>query len=102
MDLVQSFEGDACETTISDTELDIIRKYRIYQAKGLTTRFGPTVVLKIPGEGAAPAQIFMRRGTSNVITDTDIEQINSNALFLHLVYKGVCSTTKANLLAIEM
>jgi len=52
------------------------------------------------GEGAAPAQIFLPRRYSDVITDTDIEQINSNAVFLHLVYRGVCSTRNAYLLAI--
>ena len=102
MDLTQKFDGVACETIISVTELDLNPKHRILRAKRLTTRFGPTVVLTIRGEGAAPAQIFLPRRYSDVITDTDIEQINSNAVFLHLVYKGVFSTTKAYLLAIEM
>jgi hypothetical protein len=50
----------------------------------------------------APAQVFLPRRYSDVVTNTDIEQINSNAVFLHLVYRGVCSTMKAYLLAIEM
>jgi len=79
------FEGVACETTISVTELDLSRKYHILRAKRLTIRSGPTVVLTIRGEGAAPAQIFLPRRYSDVITDTDIEQINSNAVFLHLI-----------------
>ena len=36
------------------------------------------------------------------MTDTDIEQINSNAVFLHLVYRRVCSSTKAYLLPIDV
>jgi hypothetical protein len=60
------------------------------------------VVLTIRDAGATPAQIFLPRRYSDVISDTDIEQINSNAVFLRLVYKGVCSKTKAYLLAIEM
>jgi len=88
MDLAQTFEGVACETTV--TELDLNRKYRILRAKRLTKRFGPTVVLTIRGEGAAPAQIFLPRRYSDVITDTDIEQINSSAVLLHLIHKGVC------------
>jgi hypothetical protein len=70
MDLAQNFEGVACETTISVTELDLNRKYRILRAKRLTTRFGPTVVLTIRGEGAAPAQTFLPRIYSDVIADT--------------------------------
>jgi len=94
MDLAQKFEGVACEKTISVTDLDLNRKYRILRAKGLTTRFGPTVLLTIRGEGAAPCQIFLPRRYSHVITDTDIEQINSNAVFLHLVYTAYVQLRK--------
>jgi hypothetical protein len=95
MDLAQNFEGVECETTISITELELNRKYSIIRVKRLTTRFGPTVVLTIRGEGAGPAQIFLPRKYIDVIMDTDIEQIKSNAVFLRLDYKGACSTTKA-------
>jgi hypothetical protein len=50
----------------------------------------------------APAQVFLPRRYNDFVTDNDIEQINSNVVFLHLVYKGVGSTTTAYLLAIEM
>jgi len=82
---------------LSLSELDVNRKYRILRAKRLTTRFGPTVVLTVKGEDAAPAQMFLPRRYSDVISDTDIEQINSNAVFLHLVFNDVCPTTKAYL-----
>jgi hypothetical protein len=78
------------------------RKYHIIRAKRLTNRFGPTAVLTIRDAMEAPPQVFLPRRYSDVVTDTDIEQINSNAVFLHLVYRGACSTTKAYLLAIEM
>ena len=35
------------------------------------------------------AQVFLPRRYSDVVTDTDIEQINSNAVFLHLVFRGL-------------
>ena len=95
MDLAQNFEGVECETTISITELELNRKYSIIRVKRLTTRFGPNVVLTIRGEGAGPAQIFLPRKYIDVIMDTDIEQIIPNTVFLHLVYRGVCSTMKA-------
>jgi hypothetical protein len=89
MDLAQNFEGVACDKTISVTELDPDRKYRIIRAKRLTTIFGPTVVLTIQDSMQASAQVFLPRRYSDVVTDTDIEQINSNTVFLHLVYRGV-------------
>ena len=98
MDLNQKFEGVAFKTTISVTEFFLNRIYRIPRAKRLTTLFGATVVLTMRGEGAAPAQIFLPRRYTDVITDTEIQQIYSNAVFLHLVYKGY----ESYLLAIEM
>jgi hypothetical protein len=102
MDLAQKFEGVACDKTISVTELDLNRKYRIRRAKKLTTSFGPTGVLTMRDSVEAPAQVFLPRIYSDFVTDDDIEQINSNAVFLHLVYRRICSTTKAYLLALEV
>ena len=61
LDLAQNFEGVACETAISVTELDLNRNYRILRAKRLTTRFGPTVKHTIKDEGTAQTQIFLPR-----------------------------------------
>ena len=102
MDVNQKFDGVTCDTTICVSELDMNRKYRILWAKRLTTRFGSTVILTIKGEDSAEAQIFLPRRYSDVFTDSDTEQINSNTVFLHLIFKGVCTSTKAYLLLIEM
>ena len=100
MDLTQKFDGVTCDTTVSVSELDENRKYRILQARRLTTRFGPTVILTVKYEYAKPLQVLLPRRYRDVFSDTDIEQINSNVVFLHLLLKGVCPTTKAYLLAI--
>jgi len=98
----QKFDGVTCDTTVSVSELDVNRKYRILRAKRLTTRFSPTVILTVKNGEAAPVQILRPRRYSDVFTDTDIEQINSKAVFLHLIFKGVCPTTKAYLYATEV
>ena len=89
MDLAQKFDGVTCATNISVSELDVNRKYRILQARRLTTRFGPSVILTVKYEDAAPVQVFLPRRYSDVFSD--IEQINSNDVFLHLLFKGVVS-----------
>ena len=81
MDLIQKFDGVTCDGTASVSDLDLNRKYRILQAKRLTTRFGHTVILTVKGEDAAPVQIFLPRRYSEVFMNTDIEQINSNVVF---------------------
>ena len=90
MDLAQKFDGVTCPTNISVSELDVNLKYRILQGRRQTTRFGPTVILTVKG-GNAPVQVFLPRRYSDVFSDTDIEQINSNDVFLHLLFKGVVS-----------
>ena len=56
MDLAQKFDGVTCDTTVSVSELDENRKYRILQARRLTTRFGPTVILTVKYEDASPSK----------------------------------------------
>jgi len=87
MDLTKKFDGVTCYTTVSVSELDEKRKYRILQARRLTTRWGHTVILTVKYEDAAPVQVFQPRRYSDVFSDTDIEQINSNPLFLHIHFK---------------
>jgi len=66
MDLAQKFDGVTCDTNMSVSELDVNRKYRILQARRLTTLFGPTVILTMKGENAAPVQVFLPRRYSDV------------------------------------
>ena len=101
VDLAKKFEGVACETTLFH-RIGPEPEISLSQAKRFTTRIAATVVLTVKGEGATPSQVFLPRRYCDVITDTDIEQINSIAVFLHLVYKGVCPTTEAYLLEIEI
>jgi len=81
----QNFEGVACDKTISVTELDPNHKYHILRAKRLSTRFTLTVVLTVRDSMEDPAQVFLSRRYNDVVTDNDIEQIHSNAVFLRLV-----------------
>jgi hypothetical protein len=100
MNLAQKFDGVTCDTNIAASELDMNRKYRILQARRLTSRFGSTVILTVKGKNAVPVQVFLPRRYSDVFSDTEIKQINSKAVFLHLLFKGLFPTTKAYLLAI--
>lgn len=81
-------------------DLDRNRKYAILRAKSIITRIGPDFVLRYSLE--APAQVFLPKRYSAVMTDDVIQKINTNAVFLNLVYRGVCATNNAYLLALEM
>jgi len=46
-------------------------------------------------------QVFLPKRYSDVVSDSDIDAINSKTVSLLLVYKGVCESSKSYLLAIE-
>jgi len=77
------------------------RKYPL-RAKRITTRIGPAVVLTIRDSLEDPAQVFQPKRYSDVVTDDDIDKINTNAVSLNLFYRGACATAKANLLVIDV
>ena len=51
------------------------RKYRILQARRLTTRFGPTVILTVKGKNAAPVQVFLPRRYSDVFLTLTLNKL---------------------------
>ena len=102
IDCVQKFEGVTWDKTVSVCDLERTRKYPILRAKWITTRIGRAVVLNIRDSLQDPAHVFLPKMYSDVVTDDDIEKIITNAVFLNLVYRSVCSTKKAYLLTIEM
>jgi len=57
------------------------------------------LTLQVPHEGVV--QLFLPQRYSDIITDSDLASINSKAVTLSLVYKGVCDSSKSYLLAIE-
>ena len=75
MDLAQKFDGVTCDTNIFVSELDVNRKYRILQARRLTTRFGPTVILTVKGENTAPVQVFLPRRYSDVFLTPTLNKL---------------------------
>ena len=46
-------------------------------------------------------QVFLPQCYCDVMTDADLDSINSKAVSLNIVYKGVCESSKAYLLAME-
>jgi len=64
-------------------------------------KFGMSVVFTIGSSDTTIVQVFLPQRYSDVVTDVDIQSINSGAVELNLVYKGVCESSKAYLLAVE-
>jgi hypothetical protein len=65
-------------------------------------KFGSTVLLTLlQTSEAAPVQKFLPKRYADVMSEADIMKIQNKDVSLHIVFKGVCETAKAFLLAIE-
>ena len=100
MDLAKRFEEATAYASVSVSSLEHHTKYPITRAKRISTKYGLSVVLTLRGLDSGVVQVFLPQRYSDVMTEADLESIN-NEVSLHLVYKGVCESSKAYLLAIE-
>ena len=106
MDLGKRFEdatafATTAYTAVSVSSLEPNTPYPITRAKRLNTKYGVAVVLTLLGPVDSTLQVFLPQRYSEIITDTDLTSINTKAVALSLVYKGVCPATRSYLLAIE-
>jgi len=101
MDLAKRFEEASAYAAVSVSSLDAHTPYPITRAKRISTKYGLAVVLTLQSPDEGVVQVFLPQRYSDVITDSDLTSINSKAVTLNLVYKGVCDSSKSYLLAIE-
>jgi len=101
MDLAIHFEEATTYASVNVTTLEPHNFYPIIRAKRIPKKYGPTVVLTLRVSETNIFQVFLPKRYSELMSDTDMESINSMAVSLHLVYKGVCESSKSCLLVIE-
>jgi len=101
IDLIKRFEEATAYASVSVSSLEPHTKYPITRAKRISTKYGLSVVLTLRGPYSGVVQVFLPQLYSDVMTEADLECINIKEVTLHLVYKGVCESSKAYLLAIE-
>jgi phosphatidylethanolamine-binding protein (PEBP) family uncharacterized protein len=102
MDLSTRFAAASTTSqTFSVGSLDRGKKYPIVYARRMACKFGSTVLLTLQTSDSDPVQTFLPKRYADVMSDDDILKIQSKDVSLHLVFRGVCETTKAFVLAIE-
>jgi hypothetical protein len=102
MELSDKFaEASTTIPAVSVGSLDPGKKYPIIYAKRMECKYGSTVLVTLQTSDLTPVQAFLPKRYADVMSDGDILRIQTNVVSLHLVYKGLCETTKAFVLAIE-
>ena len=93
MDLAKRFEEATSCTSDNLSSLGINKLYPIVRAKRITTKYGPTLLLSLRDSEASMVQIVLPKRYCVVISDDDMDKINSKAVSLNLVYKGICEAS---------
>jgi len=101
IDITKCYEEATAYASVIVTSLEPHKIYPIIRAKTIPTKYGSKVVLTLGVSETSIVQVFLLKFYRKIISDTDIYSINSKAVSLHLVYKGVCESPKSYLLAIE-
>ena len=98
MDQAQKFvvaSAIASSASVNIRSLVVNRLYPIVRAERITIKFGSTVLLSIRDSNEQVVQIFLPKRYANVVSDVDMDKINSRSIYLNLVYKGICEKNKS-------
>jgi len=101
MDLTKRFEEATSCASVTIGSLEINKLYPIVGVKRIATKYEPRILLSIRESEAKVVKIFLPRRYCAVISDDDMEKINSKAVSLKLEYRGIYETSNSYLLAIE-
>jgi len=104
MELAKGFEeatATIANNSICINSLIMNRPYPIVHAKRVNTKYGSTLLLSIRDSDEKLVQIFLPKRYANVVTDEDMEKINSRSIYLNLVNKGICELTRSYPLVID-
>jgi hypothetical protein len=101
MDLVRKFQDATSCHSVKISSLEVDRKYSITRAERIITKFGPNVLKSIRNAPFDTVKVFMSKRYGSDFSDVDVEDINTEKVSLHLIYKGTCDKTKSHILAIE-
>jgi len=100
-DLTKRFEETTAYALVNVNNLEQHKLYPIIREKIKPTKYGLSVLLNLRIAETNIVQVFLPKRYGEVVSDADIDAINSKAVSLHLVYKGVCESSKSYLLAFE-
>jgi putative transposon-encoded protein len=101
MDLGRKFQDATSCHSVKMSSLKVDRKYPITFTEKTVTKFGSTVLISIRDTSFHTVKVFIPKRYGSAFSDAEIEDINTEKLSLHLIYKGTCDKTKSHISALE-
>ena len=102
MELAKGFEeatATIANNSICINSLIMNRPYPKVHAERVSTKYGPKLLLSLRDSDGKLVQIILPKRYENIVTDEDMEKINSRSIHQNLVCKGICELTRSYLLA---
>jgi hypothetical protein len=101
MELDRKFEIATSCRSVSLGSLEPDRAYPIVRAERIHTRYGQSVLVGIMDSPTSSVKIFLPRRYGDVLSDEDLEAINTQRVDLLLVYKGTCARSNSYILELK-
>jgi hypothetical protein len=101
MELSRKFQESSSCTTISVGQFQTNRTYPITFMEHIGTRYGLSILKSLRDSPTSIVKIFLPRRYCSLVSDSEIDEVNSAKVSLRLVYQGQCTGTKAYKLAVE-
>ena len=83
MDLTKRFEEATAYASVNVNTLEPHKVYPIIRAKRIPTKYGLSVVLNLRTAETNIVQVFLPKRYSDVVSEADINAINSKAVSMH-------------------
>jgi hypothetical protein len=101
MELDRKFEIATSCRSVSLWSLEPDRAYPIVHAERINTRYGQSVLVAIVDSPSSSVKVFLPRRYDDVLSDEDLEAINSQRVALLLMYKGTCPRSNSYILELK-
>jgi hypothetical protein len=88
-------------TSVSLGNLETDRAYPIVHAERTNMRYGQNVLVTITDSPNSSAKFFLPRLYGDVVSEEDLDAVNSQRLALILIYKGTCPRSNSYILELK-
>ena len=90
MELGHKFENATSCRSVSLGSLEPDQQYPIVHAERINTRYGQSVLLTILDSPNTSVKFFLPRRYGDMVSDEELQVINSKRVTLYLIYMGTC------------
>ena len=101
MEFDRKFEIATSCRSVSLESLEPDRAYPIVHAERINTCYGQSILVAIMDSPTSSVKVFLPRRYGDVVSEEDLEAINSQRVALLLIYNGTCPRSNSYILKLK-